>query len=73
MQDKATLTVDQLLDELPLEVLQEEFLGTDFQSLFSGSLKVLLLTDIGHESVNLVPLLDEPYENTGGVYTTETP
>ena len=65
------LTVDQFLDKLPLQVLQEELFGTDLQSLFPGGLEILFLTDVGHESVDLVSLLDEPDEDARGVYRVD--
>ena len=65
------LTVDQLLDKLPLQVLQEELFGTNLQGLFPSGLEVLFLTDVGHESVDLVSLLDEPDEDARGVYRVD--
>jgi len=62
--------IDQLRDELPLQVLQEELLGSDLQGLLAGGLKVLLLSDISHESIDLIPLLDEPCKNARGIKTT---
>jgi hypothetical protein len=59
--------VDELLDKLSLEVLEEEARGSALHGLGSSGLKVLLLTDIGHEGNDLVSLLDEPEEDARGV------
>lgn len=45
----------------------EELLGSNGVGLLLGGLKVLLLTDIGHEGDDLVPLVDEPGENARSV------
>ena len=66
--------------------LQEELLGTDGESLLTGSLEVLnkkirssarsyaefiiaylFLTNIGHECVNFISLLDQPSKNARSV------
>ena len=47
----------QLLNELLPAVLDVALAGTDLQGLLLGSLKVLLLTNIGHEADDLVALI----------------
>lgn len=47
----------QLLDELLPDVLDVALAGTDLQGLLLGSLKVLLLANIGHETDDLVTLI----------------
>jgi hypothetical protein len=66
---KGGLTVDQLLDKLSLEVLDKETGGTALHGLLPGSLKVLLLSNIGHECNDLIALLNEPEKNARSVYT----
>jgi len=47
----------ELLDEFLPDVLDVALAGTDLQGLLLGSLKVLLLTNIGHEADDLVALI----------------
>ena len=46
----------ELLDELFPDVLDVALAGTDLQGLLLGSLEVLLLANIGHESNHLIAL-----------------
>jgi hypothetical protein len=47
----------ELLNELLPDVLNVALAGTDLQSLLLSRLKVLLLTNIGHEADDLVTLI----------------
>jgi hypothetical protein len=62
------LTINQLLHKLPLQILQEELFRSHLERLFTSGFKVFFLTDIGHERVHFVSLLDEPDEDTRGVW-----
>lgn len=55
--------VDELSDELALEVLEEELLSSDLESLDTGSFKVFFLTNIGHERIDFITLLNQPGED----------
>ena len=58
----------ELLNELLPDVLDVALAGTDLQGLLFGSLKVLLLTNVGHEADDLVALIlskiSKPQTNT---------
>ena len=47
----------ELLDELLAEILNVALLGTNLEGLLAGSIKVLLLANIGHEADDLVALI----------------
>ena len=48
--------------------LEEELFGADGKTLLLGSGKVFFLTDISHEGVDFIALLDEPSKDTRGIY-----
>jgi hypothetical protein len=54
----------QLLDELLAEILNVALLSTNLEGLFAGSVKVLLLTDVGHEADDAVALVQKVLEDT---------
>lgn len=54
----------QLLDELLAEILNVALLGTNLEGLLAGSVKVLLLTDVGHEADDTVALVQQVLEDT---------
>jgi hypothetical protein len=59
----------QLLDELLAEILNVALLGTNLEGLLAGSVKVLLLTDVGHEADDAVTLVQKVLEDTWGIET----
>jgi hypothetical protein len=61
--------VNDLLDELLLEVLDDHLLGTKSQSLLLDLSEVLLLANVSQEGDNLISLVDEPFEDGGGIET----
>jgi hypothetical protein len=54
----------QLLDELLAEILNVALLGTNLEGLLASSVKVLLLTDVGHEADDAVTLIQKILEDT---------
>lgn len=54
----------QLLDELLAEILNVALLGTNLEGLLAGSVKVLLLTNVGHEADDTVALVQQVLEDT---------
>jgi hypothetical protein len=54
----------QLLDELLAEILNVALLSTNLEGLLAGSVKVLLLTDVGHEADDTVALVQQVLEDT---------
>ncbi|THV88227.1 Bystin-domain-containing protein [Aureobasidium pullulans] len=53
-----------LLDELLAEILNVALLGTNLEGLLAGSIKVLLLANIGHEADDAVALVQQVLEDT---------
>jgi hypothetical protein len=60
----------ELLNKLALQVGDMARQRTALDGLLLCCLKVLLLTNIGHEADNIVALFDQPRENAAGVKTT---
>jgi len=54
----------ELLDELLAEILNVALLGTNLEGLLAGSIKVLLLANIGHEADDAVALVQQVLEDT---------
>jgi len=71
MKATSRLTVDELFNKLPLQVLKEEIDSTALHGLLTSSLKVLLLTNIGHERNNIVALLNKPEKDARSVYQSD--
>lgn len=59
--------MDNLLDKDLLEVLNHHLLGAEGQGLLLDSSKILLLTDVSQEGDDLISLVNEPFQDGGGV------